>query len=444
MIFPREFQWGVATAAYQIEGAAREDGRGESIWDRFSHTSGMVANGDTGDVACDHYHRYEDDVALMADLGIETYRFSIAWSRIFPSGEGAPNPKGLDFYKRLVDALLRKGIRPAATLYHWDLPQRLEEKGGWGSRDTALRFAEYAATMFRELGDLVPQWITHNEPWCASFLGHALAFHAPGHDSWPLAVRASHHLLVSHGLAVQAFREIAPKGAQVGITLNLTPIYPATESEADRAAAWRLDGFHNRWFADPVLKGSYPADLREYFSRWAPLDYIRSVDEAIIGTPTDFLGVNYYSRGRFAADPESPYFQASGVPTEAPVTEMGWEIVPDCLYDLLVRLKRDYGEIPIYITENGAAFADVVNEEGAVEDNERVEFLKAHFAAAERAMADGVNLKGYYVWSFMDNFEWTFGYEKRFGIVYVDYATQRRIPKRSALWYRDFIKQQKG
>ena len=445
MQFPKEFLWGTATASYQIEGAAQEDGRGESIWDRFCRTPGKVANGDTGDVACDHYHRYEADVDLMAELGFQTYRFSMAWPRLFPTGEGRLNQKGIDFYKRLVEKLRARSIIPAVTLYHWDLPQALEEKGGWANRDTAYRFQEYAAEAYRQLGDSISYWITLNEPWCSAFLGHAIGHHAPGHTDWPLAVRTSHHLMLGHGLAVQAFREIIGAKAQIGITLNLAPVYAATDSPEDRAAAYRLDGYQNRWFLDPVFRGEYPDDMLASYTALAgaPLDYIRPEDLPVIGSPIDFLGINYYSRARVRANGESGFFGLDGLPADAPLTDMGWEIVPDCLYDLLVRIKADYGDLPLYITENGAAFPDQVDATGAVADVERVEFLRGHFAAAHRAIESGVNLKGYYVWSFMDNFEWAFGYDKRFGIVYCDYATQKRIPKRSALWYRDLIRERR-
>lgn len=440
MPFPKQFLWGAATASYQIEGAVQADGRGESIWDRFSHTPGKTVNGDTGDVACDHYHRYKEDVRLMAELGLQSYRFSVAWPRIFPTGAGAPNPKGIDFYKRLVDELHRYKIKPALTLYHWDLPQALEEKGGWTNRETAYRFAEYADYLFRALGDQVPLWITHNEPWCAAFLGYAMGVHAPGAQDWAKAVQASHHLLLSHGLAVQAFRAAAPKAAQVGITLNLAPAYPGGERPEDLAAARLLDGFQNRWWLDPLFKGQYPADLIEYFSQFGALDYIQPDDLALIQQPIDLLGINYYQWIHVKGNPDSPYFRAEGMPIQNPVTAMGWEVVPESLYDLLVRIKRDYGDLPLYITENGAAYPDAVNEAGEVVDPERIEFLRAHFAAAERATADGVNLAGFYVWSLLDNFEWAFGYEKRFGIVYVDYESQQRIPKGSATWYSQVIK----
>lgn len=440
MQFPNGFLWGSATASYQIEGAARADGRGESIWDRFSRTPGKVYNGDTGDVACDHYHRYAADVDLMADLGLQSYRFSIAWPRIIPSGEGPVNQRGLDFYRRLVEKLRSRGIEPAATLYHWDLPMALQYKGGWANRETAYRFAEYAEAVFRALADQVPTWITLNEPWCSSFLSHGLGVHAPGYQDWPMAVRTSHHLLLAHGLAVDAFRTISAPESQIGITLNMTQVYPATESPEDLAAARISDGFQNRWFAEPVFRGAYPADMLEFFGRWEPLEYILPGDMAIISRPLDFLGLNYYARSLVKADPASQPLGFSGLPAEGPLTDMGWEITPYALYDLLLRIRRDWTELPIYITENGAAFADRVGADGQVEDHDRIAFLREHFIATGQAIRDGVNVKGFYVWSLMDNFEWALGYSKRFGLVYVDYETQRRIPKRSALWYRDVIR----
>lgn len=432
MQFPKGFLWGSATASFQIEGATHADGRGDSMWDLFCRMPGRVLNGDTGAVACDHYHRYAEDVDLMAELGLQTYRFSIAWPRVLPTGRGPVNQKGLDFYKRLVERLHARGIRPAATLYHWDLPTALHEEGGWANRETAYRFQEYADVCFRALGDAVPQWITLNEPWCSSFLSYGIGHHAPGYQDWGMAVKASHTLLLGHGLAVEAYRAAGLKG-QIGITLNMNHVYPDTESPADREAARSADGMQNRWFAEPIFKGAYPADMVAEFSQWGPLDYIQPGDLAIISRPTDFLGVNYYTRGIAKAGGE----QQTPV---APVTDMGWEITPWALYDLLVRIKRDFTDLPIYITENGAAFPDVVNERGQVEDPERVAFLQEHFKATYQAIQDGVDVRGFYVWSLLDNFEWAFGYSKRFGIVYVDYETQRRIPKRSALWYRDVIR----
>jgi beta-glucosidase len=437
--FPPTFRFGVATSAYQIEGAAGEDGKGESIWDRFCHTPGRVANGDTGDVACDHYHRYEQDLDLIAGLGVDTYRFSIAWPRIVPDGRGRVNQPGLDFYRRLVEAALERGLRPLATLYHWDLPQALEDAGGWATRDTALAFAEYSEIVFDALGDLVEDWITQNEPWVSAVEGYAQGKKAPGLADWPTALRASHHLLLSHGLAVHAFRAIAPSDARIGITLNLAPMIPASDAEADRAAAERADGYHNRWYLDPVLRGRYPSDmLRFYESRGVDLGFIAEGDEAVIGRATDFLGVNYYSVGRIQDAGDANFLGFDFLPPRTPVTAMGWEIAPASFTDLLVRLERDYGPLRIMITENGAAFPDRKNG-GHVNDPQRVAFLAQHLEAARRAFDAGVGLEAYYVWSLLDNFEWESGYGPRFGIVYVDYETQQRTLKESGLWYRDFI-----
>lgn len=432
--FPGSFLWGVATAAYQIEGAVQEDGRGESIWDRFSHTPGKILNGDTGDVACDHYHRYREDVALMADLNVRTYRFSIAWPRIFPTGAGAPNPKGVDFYKRLLDELERQNIIPAITLYHWDLPQALEDQGGWRNRETAARFAEYAAYMFRELGDRVPLWITHNEPWVAAFLGHAFGVHAPGLTDWSAALLAGHHILLSHGLAVQVYRAAGLRG-RIGITLNLGPQMAASDRPEDQVAAQRADGYHNRWFLDPLFHGNYPQDMVELYGPLFRPEWVRGDDMAVIAEPVDFLGVNYYTRGVVQHSDEG-VLRIRSVQVDAPRTEMGWEVYPQGLTDLLLRLHADYGGPVMYITENGAAYRDEPAPDGRVHDPERIDYLRRHFLAAHQALSQGVDLRGYYVWSLMDNFEWAFGYSKRFGIVYIDYATQRRIPKDSAFWFR--------
>lgn len=439
MRFPEGFMWGAATSAYQIEGAVREGGRGESIWDRFCHTPGKVANGDTGDVACDHYHRLEQDLDLMAELGLNAYRFSVAWPRILPEGTGQPNPAGLDFYRRLVHGLRDRGIRPMATLYHWDLPQALQDRGGWADRDTAQYFADYADVVFRALGDAVPLWVTHNEPWVAAFVGHAFGEHAPGENDWPKALKVSHHLLLSHGLAFQAFRATLGHRAAVGLVLNLAPVYPATDRPEDAAAARRLDAFLNRWCLDPAFRGAYPAELSGEFERNWGFDAARPGDLDIIRAPIDFLGVNYYTSHRVRANPESALFGLEMLPPQNPVTAMGWEVTPEGLHDLLVGLKADYGDVPLYLTENGAAYPDQVGPNHTVDDPERVEYLRAHLAAAHRAITAGVDLRGYFVWSLLDNFEWAHGYARRFGLVYVDYATQARIPKRSAWWYRDVV-----
>jgi beta-glucosidase len=437
--FPPGFGFGVASSAYQIEGATTEGGRGESIWDRYCRTPGNVANGDTGEVACDHYHRYAEDLDLMAELGIRLYRFSIAWPRLHPSGKGAPNRAGIDFYRRLAEGLRERGITPMATLYHWDLPQAIQDEGGWTNRDTAHRFAEYAATAYDAFGDLVHRWVTQNEPWVTAFEGYGYGSKAPGEQDWSKALAVAHHVLLSHGLAVQAFRGRQQRG-EIGIALNLTPIYPLTDSAEDRAAARLADGFHNRWFLDPVLRGGYPVDMvAELSRRFGPLEAIRPGDLATIAAPIDFLGVNYYSSARVFADPGEPLLGVSSAPASGYTTAMGWEVTPDALDELLRRIKREYGDIPLVITENGAAFDDRPPSNGFVDDPQRLEYLRSHLEALRRAMDDGVDVRGYCAWSLLDNFEWQHGYSKRFGIVYVDYETLRRVPKASALWYRDLI-----
>jgi beta-glucosidase len=432
------FVWGAATAAFQIEGATRVDGRGESIWDRFAATPGNVHNGDTGDPACQHYYRWREDLDLMQSLGLQGYRFSIAWPRIQPDGRGRPNRTGLDFYRRLAEGMREREIAPLATLYHWDLPQALEDEGGWASRDVVDRFVEYAQIVFDGLGDLVDDWITHNEPWVIAFLGYAHGTKAPGVKDWSVALRAAHHTLLSHGAVVQAFRDAGRTGS-IGITVDLTVAQAATGSAEDAAAARRLDGHHNRWFLDPLLRGSYPQDMVElYESRFGPFDAVRDGDLQVISRPIDFLGVNFYRPYLVRADGDSVLGVAEAE-TDAERTAMGWPVVPSALTDLLLRLRRDYGHVPLLITENGAAFDDRLDGGTVVEDERRVAYVKEHIAAVERARAAGVDVRGYYVWSLLDNFEWEYGYDKRFGIVFVDFPTQRRIPKRSALWYRDLI-----
>jgi beta-glucosidase len=429
--FPPGFRFGAATAAYQIEGAAHEDGRGDSIWDTFCRVPGAVAHGDTGDVACDHYHRWEADLDLMASLGLESYRFSISWPRVQPDGSGPLNPTGLRFYRRLVEGLLDRGIEPVATLYHWDLPQPLQDAGGWARRETAERFAEYAGHMARELGDLVGTWITHNEPWIVAFAGHAHGNFAPGLRDWPTAVAVSHHVLLSHGLALRALP------GSTGITLNLAPVIAAGPGDEDAARIY--DGHLNRWFLDPVVHGRYPDDLLAlYEERLGPLDVIRDGDLQTISRPIDFLGVNYYFPARVRARPESGPLGVETVPGPPPHTAMGWEVSPDGFHDLLVRLHRDYG-VAIAVTENGAAFDDPPATNGIVEDPERTAYLQGHIEALGRALDEGVDVRRYFAWSLMDNFEWAQGYAKRFGIVHVDYETQRRTLKRSAAWYRELI-----
>ncbi len=442
--FPDDFIWGVATASYQIEGAVHEDGRGESIWDRFSHTPGKTHNGDTGDVACDHYHRWPEDVKLMQALGVQAYRFSIAWPRVIPQGWGQPNPQGLDFYDSLVDALLQANITPFVTLFHWDLPQALQDRGGWANRDTVEAFVEYVEAVVQRLGDRVTHWITHNEPSVFSMLGHYLGVHAPGLTDQRTALQVAHHLLLSHGRVVPMLRS-ARDGAQVGITLNLSPMVPASESEADQRAAAVFDGINNRWFLDPLYGRGYPQEIVAALGDTAPA--IADGDLDIIAAPTDFLGINYYfpQYVRAASQDESPLGFAALEPEELAarghqLTAMGWPVVPQGLRDLLVRVHHDYAPRAIYITENGAAFDDEARD-GSVDDQARIAYLRDHLLAASEAMQEGVPLRGYFVWSLMDNFEWAHGYSKRFGLIYVDYTTQERIPKASADWYRRVIEE---
>jgi beta-glucosidase len=443
--FPQGFLWGASTSAYQIEGAAREDGRGASMWDTFAHTPGKVHRGDNGDVAADHYHRVAEDVALMGELGLRAYRFSIAWPRVVPDGRGAVNARGLDFYRRLVELLLESGIEPVPTLYHWDLPQPLQNAGGWPARETAYRFAEYAGVVFDALGDRVGTWLTLNEPWCTAFLGYGLGRHAPGIRDAQQAVTAVHHLLLAHGLAVDELRRRAP-AAEIGVALNVEPYRAASDDEADVAAARLADGMQNRIFLEPILAGRYPVDVLDHLAGLVDLDHIRPGDERTISAPIDVLGVNYYRPGRVGAERNGHLRGWSAwpgderivvVPQDAPHTSMGWPVDASGLSELLGRLHREYG-LPMIVTENGAAFDDVLHGDG-VHDDDRISYLEQHVRAAHGAIEQGVDLRGYFVWSLLDNFEWSEGYAKRFGLVYVDYATQRRIPKDSAGWYRDVI-----
>lgn len=427
-IFPPGFTWGVATSAYQIEGAAREDGRGPSIWDTFSHTPGKTVNGDTGDVACEHYHRMPEDVDLIAGLGVDAYRFSIAWPRVQPTGKGAWNPKGLDFYDRLVDRLLAKNLKPHATLYHWDLPQGLQDEGGWASRDTTDRFAEYAAHMGRRLGDRVATICTHNEPWCTAYLGNHTGQFAPGFKDPQLAAQVAHHLLLSHGKALLAMRESGVK-APLGIVLNQSSVTAASDSQADRDKAEREYAAFVRWYMDPIFKKSYPTapGLTVY-------PEVHENDFNIIAQPLDFLGINYYTRiWASASVPPVPAPNAMGT------NDMGWENYPDGLAALLKQIHREYQLPPIYITENGYAGADSVDN-GAVHDNDRITYVRTHLAALKSAMDAGVDIRGYFYWSLFDNYEWNSGYAKRFGLIHVDYETQQRTLKDSAHWYSDFIR----
>jgi beta-glucosidase len=445
--FPTGFVWGAATAAYQVEGAAAEDGRTPSIWDTFSRTPGKVRNGDTGDIAADHYHRYRDDVALMKQLGLKAYRFSISWSRVQPTGRGPAVQVGLDFYRRLVDELLAKGIKPWLTLYHWDLPQALEDQGGWTSRDTAYRFADYAQTVHDALGDRVPTWTTLNEPYCAALLGYAGGQHAPGRTEPRAAVAAVHHLLLAHGLGVQVLRDagVGSDTGSVGITLNLLPVSPADHaSAADVDVARRVDGLQNRIWLDPVLRGRYPDDVLEDLAPYGLSELVQDGDLDTIGAPIDVLGVNYYFTWtmRAAEQPRLPSEwvgaeTATDTPEGLPVTAMGWEVEPSGLRDMLLRLHDEYPGTPLVVTENGAAFDDEVAPDGAVHDDDRRSYLEGHLRAAHEAIEAGVDLRGYLAWSLLDNFEWSFGYSKRFGIVHVDYETQQRTVKDSARWYAE-------
>jgi beta-glucosidase len=437
MQFPKDFVWGAATASYQIEGAWDEDGKGESIWDRFSHTPGCVQYGDTGDVACDHYHPWRDDVKLMKELGLKAYRFSIAWPRILPEGRGKINQAGIDFYSRLVDALLEEKIEPYVTLYHWDLPQVLQDEGGWASRMIVDAFVEYADVVSRALGDRVRNWITLNEPWVSAFVGYRDGHHAPGHTNLDEAIAASHHLLLSHGRSMLVIRANSPK-SKVGITLNLTPQEPASPSVADRKAATWTDGHINRFFLDPLVGRGYPQDIVNGFGK--SMDFIQPGDMDTIAIPVDFLGINYYTRNIARAENVSEEEnEPRTVIRGDEITEMDWEVYPKGLYNILGRLHFDYNFPAIYITENGAAFPDVVGPDGQVDDPARLSYIKRHLEMANQAIQVGVPVKGYFVWSLFDNFEWGFGYSKRFGIVYVDYQTQQRIPKSSASWYSQTI-----
>ncbi|MEU3858465.1 GH1 family beta-glucosidase [Streptomyces sp. NPDC028722] len=451
--FPPAFLWGAATSAYQIEGAVREDGRTPSIWDTFSHTPGKTAGGETGDVAVDHYHRYRDDVALMAELGLNAYRFSVSWSRVQPTGRGPAVQRGLDFYRRLVDELLAAGIKPAVTLYHWDLPQELEDAGGWPERDTAFRFAEYAQLVGEALGDRVEQWITLNEPWCSAFLGYASGVHAPGRTDPAASLRAAHHLNLGHGLAASALRSAMPARNQIAISLNSSVVRPLTQDPADLTAARRIDDLANGVFHGPMLHGAYPETLLAATASVTDWSYVLDGDVRTINAPLDALGLNYYTPALVSAvsgDVKGPRADGHGTSDHSPWpaaddilfhqtpgerTEMGWTIDPTGLYDLLMRYSREAPGLPLYITENGAAYDDKPDPEGRVHDPERIAYLRGHLAEVRHAITDGADVRGYFLWSLMDNFEWSYGYGKRFGAVYVDYATLERTPKSSARWY---------
>ncbi|MET8508430.1 GH1 family beta-glucosidase [Streptomyces sp. NPDC004787] len=451
--FPSDFLWGAATAAYQIEGAAAEDGRTPSIWDTFSHTPGKVFEGHTGDVAVDHYHRFREDVRLMSELGLNAYRFSVSWSRVQPTGRGPAVQKGLDFYRRLVDELLAAGIEPALTLYHWDLPQELEDAGGWPERATAERFAAYATLVADALGDRVTRWTTLNEPWCSAFLGYGSGVHAPGRTDPVAALRAAHHLNLAHGLAVQGLRAALPAGAQLAVSLNLHEVRPLTGSAEDREAARRIDTVGNEVWLGPMLEGRYPEELFADTAHLTDWGFVRAGDTAAAGQPLDWLGINYYTPtvvsqvragearpqddGHGASD-FSPWPGADDVAfhqADGPRTAMGWPVDPSGLTDLLTRVAARRPGLPLVVSENGAAYEDVVGPDGSVHDPERIAYVHAHLEAVHRAVEAGVPVRGYFLWSLLDNFEWAYGYAKRFGAVHVDYATLARTPKSSARWY---------
>jgi len=439
---PEGFLWGVATSAAQIEGGDPEDGRGESIWDRFAADPRRIADGSNPGVACDHYHRWREDLDLLRWLGVGAYRFSIAWPRVLPEGRGRINTQGLDFYDALVDALLAAGIRPFVTLYHWDLPQSLQERGGWVARATTDAFVEYADVVTARLGDRVRHWATHNEPWCVATLGHERGEQAPGHRDAAEALRVAHHVLLSHGRALDVVRRNAP-GAEVGIVLLLVPVWPATQGEADRDAARRLDGSFNRWYLDPVFRGRYPADviadrIRAGHLASPELPFLQDGDLSTIAGSIDFVGINYYSREVVRAGANGEPIPVRAGEGEAR-TQMGWEVFPQGLEEGIARVAREYAPARIYVTENGAAYADEVDVAGRIEDARRVEYLRGHVAATSRALARGAPIGGYFVWSFLDNFEWAYGYARRFGLFHVDFATQRRRPKDSAHWYRRVV-----
>lgn len=435
-IFPKGFEWGCATASYQIEGAWNEDGKGESIWDRFCHTTDHIRDGDTGDVACDHYHRFREDVALMKELRLRGYRFSISWPRVLPEGKGPVNQKGLDFYHRLVDELLENDIIPFPTLYHWDLPQALQDEGGWANRDTAERFAEYAATMANALGDRVKRWLIFNEPWVFTILGYMAGIHPPGLRDPAMALRTTHVVNVAHGLAARAMRATG-RAPELGTAFSMGGAYPASESDDDKAAAERHFRFNNLWFLEPVQNGRYP---EAYVGGMEPERLgVEPGDMETVKSSLDFIGVNLYTRTVIADNPQDPNIGIRPVDVPgAERTEMGWEIYPEAIHDVIVRIWNDY-QRPIYVTENGASYGDGPDERGVVDDRRRIAFYEKYIAQVARAMEEGVDVRGYYAWSLIDNFEWTFGYSQRLGIVYVDYPTQKRIVKNSGYWYRDVI-----
>ncbi|TXC85873.1 beta-glucosidase [Metabacillus litoralis] len=436
--FPKDIRWGAATAAYQIEGAATKDGRGLSIWDTFSKTPGKVLNGDNGDIACDSYHRYEEDIELMKELGIDIYRFSVSWPRIFPTGTGEVNQSGLQYYHDFVDALLANGIEPMCTLYHWDLPQALQDKGGWENRETVDAFAEYSDLMFKEFDGKIKKWITINEPWCVSFLSNFIGIHAPGYQNLQLATTISHHLLLAHGKAVTKFRESGLTG-EIGYAPNLEWNEPYSNKQEDIDACNRGMGWFIEWFFDPVFKGSYPQFMLDWFEKKGVTLSIQDGDMAFIHQPIDFVGINYYTGSVVRYKENHELFDNEKVDIGYEKTDFDWNIYPEGFYKALSKLKDQYGQIPIYITENGACYNDGV-ENGRVKDQRRIDYLKQHLTSLSRAIDSGVNIKGYLTWSLLDNFEWAEGYDKRFGIIHVDFNTLERTKKDSYYWYKQTIK----
>lgn len=436
--FPENFLWGSATSAYQIEGAYNADGKGPSIWDTFSHLPGKTFRGHTGDIAVDHYHRFAEDVRIMRDLGLNCYRFSVSWSRVLPDGRGPANTAGLDFYDRLIDTLLENQIEPILTLFHYDLPQNLQDAGGWPARDTALAFGDYAQLLGQRYGDRVTWWITHNEPFVTAVLGHLTGEHAPGMQDIGCTFAAAHHLLLSHGLAVNALRASTPRPLQVGIALNLSPVFPASESEADYLAAQRYDGFLNRMLLDPLFRQAYPRDIQELLGFFFPR--VEDGDMATIAAPLDFVGLNYYSRAVIQHNPNVPLIEFSDVRPPASSYSQMWEIYPSGIAELVRRVWNDYHPAKIFLTENGVCVPDGVDFDGKIRDNRRIQYLQDHLAQLHGVLADGIPLIGYLVWSLMDNFEWSLGYDKRFGLVHVDFDTLTRRVKNSGYWFRQVIR----
>ena len=433
--FPDSFKWGVGNGAYQSEGAWNEDGKGESIWDRYGHIPGNVLRFENGDVTTDFYHRYKEDIALMAKLGFKHFRLSFAWTRIIPAGIGEVNPKGIEFYHRVLDELEKYGIEPMVTIYMWDLPQKLQDRGGWGNRETADAYENYARLLFREYGKRVRTWVTFDEPFCGAFIGHYLGTYAPGYRDFSLALLVSYHMLLGHGRAVKACHEMIPD-AKIGIALNLSDCKPATDRPEDAEAAYRADGYRNRWFLDPLYKGSFPQDMLAWYkSKGVVLPEIREEDLAVMSERQDYLGLNFYSPHFFKNDPSNWPVGATSCKVGYPVNDINWEIVPEALYNIIRRVREDYGDIEFQITENGSCQSDLVNRNGEVVDDGRIDYMYEHLKVLKRAIDDGMNVTGYYAFCFTDNVEWALGFSKRFGLVYVDFNTQQRIPKESCKWY---------